>query len=170
MTSQRDLRWRASGRTIADLLQSIFTAELLSPSENLWLVSPWVSDIAVLDNSAGQFASLVPELERAPLRLSELLAYLAEQGTHVRVTVRELERNRPFCTVMSSIAERMSGLVAVRQARDLHEKGLLGDRYYLCGSFNFTFSGISLHEEVGHFITDPATISAHRIALASRWP
>jgi len=170
MTAQRDLRWRESGRAIGDLLQSVFASEVLCPSDRLWLVSPWVSDIPVLDNSAGQFATLAPELERVHVRLSEVFAYLAEQGTQIRVAVRDLERNRPFCTAMATAVARCPGRVVVHQASELHEKGLLGARYYLCGSFNLTFGGISMNEEVGHFITDPEAVSAHRIQLASRWP
>ena len=37
-----------SNAEIRELLQGIFTAELLCPSKQLWLVSPWLSDIELL--------------------------------------------------------------------------------------------------------------------------
>ena len=42
---------------IRELLEGIFVAELLVPSESIWLVSPWISDIDILDNRCGQFSS-----------------------------------------------------------------------------------------------------------------
>src|SRR5438045_2067269 len=100
---QRDLRWRESARSIAGLLQSIVAGELLQPSERIWLVSPWISDIPIMDNSAGQISLFAPELPRIHLRLSEVLAFLANQGTVIRIAVRELEHNRPFCAAVQSI-------------------------------------------------------------------
>jgi phosphatidylserine/phosphatidylglycerophosphate/cardiolipin synthase-like enzyme len=39
--------------------------------------------------------------------------------------------------------------VAVRFhiAEELHTKGILGDGYYLAGSMNFTYNGITVNEE-----------------------
>lgn len=57
----------------------------------------------------------------------------------------------------------------VHEQEELHEKGILGDGFYLSGSMNFTFSGISLNEEAVHFIVDPAAVAENRVALFSRW-
>ena len=47
-----------SSTEAASLLASLFAAELICPSECLWLVSPWISDIQILDNQASGFDPL----------------------------------------------------------------------------------------------------------------
>ena len=165
----RDLRTRENPQAIADLLQTIFAGELLCPSTQLWLVSPWISDIPILDNTAGQFSSLVPEFDRAPVRLSKVLQTLAERQSQVFIAVREAEHNRAFVSVMRDIERGLANRIIIQQARDIHEKGLLGDAFYLSGSFNFTFGGISVNEEVAHLFTDPAVIAENRMAFVRRW-
>ncbi|MNN29548.1 hypothetical protein D3C81_1431590 [compost metagenome] len=51
----------------------------------------------------------------------------------------------------------------------LHEKGLIGDHFYLNGSMNFTFNGISLNEEMVQLITDHEQIAHNRIAFIEKW-
>ena len=166
---QRDLRTRENPRAIADLLQTIFAAELICPSEKMWLVSPWVSDIPILDNTAGQFSTLIPEFDRVPIRLSAVLLALADRGTQVTIAVRNASHNRAFVTTMREGLSRITVNDWVHEAPDLHEKGLLTAGVYLSGSLNFTFGGISLNEEVAHICTNPAVIAASRIAFEQRW-
>ena len=45
-----------------DLLQMLFLSELLAPSRCLWLVSPWISDIPVIDNRIERLSRLRAEL------------------------------------------------------------------------------------------------------------
>ena len=40
-------------------------AELLRPSTHLWIVSPWVSDVPLIDNRARQFGTLAPDWRSA---------------------------------------------------------------------------------------------------------
>ena len=41
---------QATSRTeIRELLEGTFVSELLMPSESVWLVSPWITDIDILD-------------------------------------------------------------------------------------------------------------------------
>ena len=46
-----------SNAEIRELLESLFAAELLSPSRCLWLVSPWLTDLELLDNRAGAWSA-----------------------------------------------------------------------------------------------------------------
>ena len=66
---------------IRDLLQSLFAAEFICPSSHLWLVSAWVSDIPVLDNTGMGFAAISPRWGPRKIRLSEVLVELAAQGS-----------------------------------------------------------------------------------------
>ncbi len=48
----------------------------MTPSRCLWLVSPCISDIPVIDNNANTFLCLEPSWTRTRIRLSQLLATL----------------------------------------------------------------------------------------------
>src|SRR5205085_9641044 len=87
MTTARSriIHTRASARQVPDLLQAVFTAELLCPSPCLWLVSPWVSDIPVLDNRTNGFLPFEPRWARTQVSLSQALGKLLELGTTIHV-------------------------------------------------------------------------------------
>ena len=58
---------------VKDLLQEIFVGELLSPSKCLWLISPWISNIEIIDNQSGTFTTIDPTWGRRPIRLAEIV-------------------------------------------------------------------------------------------------
>jgi hypothetical protein len=165
----RIIHTRASARQVPDLLQVIFTAELLCPSSCLWLVSPWMSDIPVLDNRTNGLVAFEPNWARAQVAISSVLGKLLESGTTVHVATRPDNHNRAFLDRMRRIAEPDGLPLRLHLAEELHEKGILGDGFYLSGSMNLTFNGISLNEEAVHFNIDPAFVAENRILLASRW-
>lgn len=172
MTTARNrmIHSRASARQVPDLLQAIFVAELLAPSRCLWLVSPWVSDIPVIDNRANGFLTVEPQWVRAQVRLSQVLVKLLEMGTTVHLATRPDSHNDTFRDRMRRQAEPEGlPLVIHPPVEDLHEKGILGDGFYLSGSMNFTHNGVSINEEAVHFSTDPAFVAHNRILLAARW-
>ena len=82
------------GRLIASLdvqnaLESLFVAETLKGSQEFWIVSPWLSDVVIIDNRGGRFAHL-SELGDRKLKLTEVLLYLVERfGTKVTVVVSD---------------------------------------------------------------------------------
>lgn len=165
----RIIHTRASARQLPDLLQILFTAELLSPSTCLWLVSPWVSDIPLIDNRSNGFLSLEPGWARTQVRLSQVLGKLFEMGTTVHIATRPDDHNSAFLDRLLRIAEPEGLPLKLHSAQELHEKGILGDGFYLSGSMNFTFSGISLNEEAVHYSVDPAFIAENRILFTNRW-
>lgn len=136
----RIVHTRPGGPThlLDDLVQTLLVTELLAPSERLWLVSPWVSDINVVDNASGSFSDLAPGAAARWLRLSETLIRLSELGSAVTVVTRSGEtHNAPFLA-----AVRLAG-GAVRTLEDpgLHTKALVTERFALTGSMNFTRRG-----------------------------
>jgi phosphatidylserine/phosphatidylglycerophosphate/cardiolipin synthase-like enzyme len=165
----RTIYSRASARQVPDLLQTVFVAELLRPSRCLWLVSPWVSDIPVLDNRANGFLALEPLWVRAPIRLSRVLVQLLRQGTTVHVATRPADHNRGFLQRLEEQARAGDLPLFLHQAENLHAKGILGDGFLLAGSMNFTYSGISLNEEAVTFTTDPNEVARTRVELTQRW-
>jgi len=171
MTTARSriIHTRASARQAPDLLQVIFTAELLCPSRCIWLVSPWVSDIPVIDNRTNGFLALEPQWVRARVSLSQVLGKLLELGTTVHIATRPDDHNSAFLDRMRRIAEPDGLPLTVHSAQELHEKGILGDGFYLSGSMNFTFNGISLNEEAIHYSVDASFVAENRILFSNRW-
>ena len=170
MINSRQIRNWQTTNVLMDLIQSLFVALLLQPCSELWMVSPWISDITVLENSAGEFRSLVPDWERVPIRLSQVLVYLAEHQCNVYVVTRANQHNQAFLQILQDRLLHRNSVMNIRCSPLLHEKGLLaGDLFFLSGSFNFTFYGVSLNEEVAYLYSDPDTISTNRVVFHDRW-
>ncbi|MBE9200065.1 MULTISPECIES: phospholipase D-like domain-containing protein DpdK [unclassified Nodularia (in: cyanobacteria)] len=163
----RYIHSRLSSRQIPDLLQTIFVAELINPSQCIWLVSPWISDIPVIDNTANTFLSLEPSWSRSRIRLSQILATLAEQGTTIYIATRPDSHNHSF---LSALKLRNDGTNChIHITEELHAKGILGDGYYLAGSMNFTYNGITVNEEAVIYETLPEIIAEQQVIFANRW-
>lgn len=169
MTTFREFRTKGVERSLGELLSSVLASEVLWPSERLWLVSPWISDIAVLDNSTGAFQTLVPGWERASVRLSQVLIHLAQQRTELFVALRPVHHNDPFRVALQEAQKTLRDRIHLFSSVHLHEKGMLGDGFYLKGSFNFTFSGIQINEEIASFTTDATAIAEARIDFSEHW-
>jgi hypothetical protein len=153
-----------SGTEIREILEGIFVAELLVPSESIWLVSPWITDIEILDNRCGQFSSLVPTWDLRKIRLSEIFAHLLSQS-RIHIVTRPDPHNETFRRKMDDLS-RLSdntGNLQVTIRDKLHLKGLLGQDYYLSGSMNLTYSGVEVNSEGVTLNRTPKAISEARI-------
>jgi hypothetical protein len=154
---------RGHTRLLNDLMQNLLVTELLVPSGQVWVMSPWISDIDVIDNTAGQFKTVLPGLPSRKIRFTEVLIELALRGCDVRVLTRDVESN----VVARQRLENVGGLGAkpmVRIHPHLHDKGILGDRFHLQGSMNFTFFGQAVNAEGVTLTRDPHDIAEARIA------
>ena len=156
-------------KEIPRLLQSLFVSELIAPSDCIWLVSPWISDIPIIDNRANTFVSLDHTWERTQVRLSQILCSLINSGTTVYVATRPDRHNQQFLRAIEDYAPVGWRQKHVHIVEELHEKGLLGSDYYLAGSMNFTYNGIVVLEESAHFHTEPAIVAEQRIKFRDRW-
>jgi len=67
--------------TIQELLQTMFVAEVLQPGDEIWIVSPWISNVVLIDNRSGSFDALNPEWGRREIRLADVLVTLMNHGT-----------------------------------------------------------------------------------------
>ncbi len=134
---------------LTDCLNSLFALELAIPGHSLYLFSPWISDMPLIDNRFGQFRVLLPNLEERQVRLSTVLNAIALRETAVYIVCRPTyERTEAFLNKLSSN-------IQVKQVETLHEKGLIGEHFYLRGSMNFTYSGIHINDEHVELTTDP---------------
>ncbi len=137
---------------IRDLLESLFAAELLQPSTEIWIVSPWISDIPLLDNRAGGFSGLDPSWPKRHITLAELLAYAmkANPSTVIHIITRPDVHNTRFTGRLRFLAEMDGNTDRLRidQNRpELHTKGIATTNFALIGSMNLTHNGIFLLEE-----------------------
>jgi hypothetical protein len=168
--STRRIATRGGGQTrlVNDLLQTLLVSELLDPSGELLVLSPWISDIVVIDNSAGQFRSVLPGMPARPIRFTEVLTGLARRGTRVRVIIRDDEKNAP-------VRSRISGLPSSDPRPELiihdnlHDKGLLSDRFHVHGSMNFTYFGQAVNEEGLTVTSDLDAIARARLDYQRRY-
>lgn len=168
--STRRIATRGGGQTrlVSDLLQTLLVAELLDPSTELLVLSPWISDIVVIDNSAGQFRSLLPGMPARQIRFTEGLIELARRRTRVRIVVRDDEKN---AVVRSRIGGAPSSSprpeVIIRDI--LHDKGLLSDRFHVYGSMNFTYFGQAVNEEGVTVTSDTDAIARAKVDYLRRY-
>jgi phosphatidylserine/phosphatidylglycerophosphate/cardiolipin synthase-like enzyme len=148
---------------IRELLQLMFLAEMLNPSEEIWVVSPWISDVPILDNRAGNFNVMNPEWHRRELRLSDLALQVLTGGSRIIVVARPDEHNLTFLDQLCERAEEASLLnqLTIVKRDHLHTKGILTGAGLLLGSMNLTYRGFELNDEVIEYDT-----SSQRIAEA----
>lgn len=162
--------WRCQDE-VRELLQAIFVGEILAPSKCLWLVSPWITDIPVIDNRSGAFDALDSSWGPRALRLGEVIVRVLETGATVVVATRPVQHNRPFLSQLKSAASEAGteSSLLLNEAEDLHEKGLLGDDFYLSGSMNLTYGGVELLEETVKLDTAEDVVAEARLVFHERW-
>ena len=90
----RKAQAHSSGEAFS-LLAALMATELLQPSKCLWLISPWISDLILLDNSAGTYDALRRWGTR-PVRLAEILATLLSSSATVVIATTPDPNNRRF--------------------------------------------------------------------------
>src|SRR5687768_2540246 len=88
--SRRDIhKTRRSVRNaVREVMEFAMVSEFLDPSDCLWVVSPWINDVPVLDNTTGEFTSLCPDLPRADIGLVRVLRELILRGSYVVLATR----------------------------------------------------------------------------------
>lgn len=171
-TTRKVFRTASAARNeIANLLQGLLAAELISPSRCIWLVSPWLSNIAVLDNSAGALQGLDASWARRQIRLVEVLARLVIGGAELHVVVRPEVGNEGVLSELKRVIGKgpQEARLHIHERIDLHAKGLLGDDYCLSGSMNFTRNGVEHLDEMVTLVTDPHQVADLRVAFTQEY-
>jgi len=151
--------------TIRELLQTMFVGELLLVGERIWIVSPWISNVVLVDNRAGNFDALNPEWGRREIRLVDVLSALMTRGCHINIVTRNIDANRAFINAVREMSE-LGGLesnLTIAFHESLHTKGILLATSLLMGSMNLTYNGLEMNEEWIQFSIDPEDISKTRL-------
>lgn len=154
---------KSSSLQVANCLNSLLALELMVPSRTLYLISPWISDVPLISNRFGQFRAILPEDAEGQVRLATILNLLADRGSRVRILAKAYQR--PTGDFLSNL----SSAVQWRTTENLHEKGIIGDHFYLRGSMNFTYSGVNLNDEHIELTTDIEMIALALAEAAQRW-
>jgi len=165
MSTDRLIYRRSGSRQVSELLSGIFVSELISPSRNLWLNSPWISNLTVLDSRADQFVALNPTWSRSGVTLVLALVHLASNGCRVRVITRNVPTNSPFIEELKRAGDNSKINIEIHYNNSEHAKGLVTDRVALWGSMNFTENGISINRELVEYTTNPKKIAQMSVEL-----
>lgn len=165
--TRRIFKSRTSSQSeVRELLEFVFVGEILDPGQELWLVSPWISDVILLDNRAGSFNMVDPEWGPRELRLSDLLLTLMKKGQVINIVTSGDTHNQAFFGAMDekvALAGLQQQFWSDRNRRYLHTKGMLTERGHLSGSMNFTYNGIELNDETVTFEVAPRDVALARL-------
>ena len=156
-----------SRNVMSEILQLIFSTELVAPSRSLWIVSPWLRDIPVLDNRAGAYVSLCPELPLTQISLSKVIAELLDRGSQIVIATRPEGGNRQV--IDSLPLETRSDQLIFHERAELHAKGIVGDRFALSGSMNLTFNGLERLTEMVSYQTVRSEVEPLRLTFRAEY-
>jgi hypothetical protein len=165
----RDLIGPLQSTAIRDLLQSLLVAETLKPSDPLWILSGWISDIPVIDNSARQFSAIDPDWPVGEVCFSHVFSTLLARGGRIVLILRDDDQNHRFLGKLQKLKEMYKKSLLWNLSEHAHEKGIVGHDFDISGSMNFTFRGIEVNGEHLIYRTDPDAISGRRIILQNQW-
>jgi len=154
-------------RQLKETLSDLLIGLIMSP-DDLWLVSPWVSDFDLLDNRSGNWDSIEPAWGARYVRFSELLVAAIESGCSLKYVTNRDQMNQRF---YDQLVARLSSdrLILKHEKNSLHTKGLLCSSFFLSGSMNFTYSGTHRNDERIQLSIDPNAIAEAKIELESQY-
>jgi phosphatidylserine/phosphatidylglycerophosphate/cardiolipin synthase-like enzyme len=158
---------KSSGRASLeahDALSNLLIAALLHPNGELFVVSAWISDIPIIDNTAGGFAALQPEWGVRWITMTEALAALATRGVRLRLKMNTTAHNDAFLERLRALLPADADVV-VRRDENTHSKGIVGEDSALRGSMNLTYRGLREREETVEIDIDTEAVSTFRIEL-----
>ncbi|MBO3752590.1 phosphatidylserine/phosphatidylglycerophosphate/cardiolipin synthase family protein [Streptosporangiaceae bacterium NEAU-GS5] len=157
----------ATGITAEPIITTVLAGELLAQSPELWLVSPWISDVPGIDNTRGDFDALFLDPVARVYPLSHVLAQLTQTGSQVNVVTRPDDQNRTFVNRFERQANPPRYTTVWNE--DVHEKTLCGQGWLLTGSMNFTTRGMRFNDEAVTYHTDLAAAASTRMDFNHRW-
>lgn len=168
MINERVVRISGStGVRVDGLLATALLSELLTPSRHLWLVSPWIGDVDVIDNRAAVYDCVFQDASSRLYSLSEVLAAITHAGAHLSVVTRPDPFNDSFVDRINRQAVRSR--TKIIRADEVHEKTLCGDDWLMTGSMNFTYRGMWVNDELLSYRVDEAVASTARVDFARRF-
>ena len=149
------------------MLSSQLLGMLFSP-QDIWWVSPWITDFDLLDNRTGNWNTVEPRWGLRYVRLSELVIRLMESGSRIRMVTIEDDRTFKFVEQLrQEIPDNRTFQHVTKE--ELHIKGMLTTDFWLKGSMNFTYRGTNKNDEQLDLIVSPSAIVEARLEYESRY-
>lgn len=138
-----------SPRILQELLQNIFVGEFMAPSKEIWVVSPWISNIDIIQNRHGGFDSINPDWRDTNVRLDDVVLHLLMSGSKVILVANEEKHSDEFFELLKQKSnEKGLGEELTLIRRDsLHTKGIFTSAGALTGSMNITYRGVNINDE-----------------------
>ena len=135
-------------------------------------MSPWITDIDVIDPTSGSFRAINPDRDGVFARLTSVLARLQELGTDVTVVTKPKDSSSFLRMLRSKSPPQPIGSsrgLQIVEREELHAKGLLGDDYCLSGSMNFSYSGMNKWDEALTFHTKKDEIAKLKLDFENEY-
>jgi len=151
-----------SALQLLSCLSSLIALELLYPSKEMFLTSPWLTNVQILNNVYGQFRMITACYSGKILGLRDLLILLSDKGCKVYLMTSPADHNNAFLRDLPSS-------ILVKKEKDLHEKALVTEGFYLRGSMNFTYSGININSESIEITTDEQLVAMATVEARYHW-
>lgn len=151
---------------LRESLGSLLASLIMIPDE-IWLVSPWVSDFKILDNRSGDWDHVHHSWGARYVYFSEMLTASVEAGSKLTLVTNSDLMNETFYKKLTSKLD--PARVRWAQAERLHTKGLLCSSFFVSGSMNFTYSGTNRNDERVQLTTSSNTIVEARLEFQKRY-
>jgi len=156
-----------SDQKFRETLSDLMIALMLSPDE-LWLVSPWITDFNLLDNRAGEWDGVNPDWGCRYVTFVELLGAIVDCGSTLKVVMKDDDINQKFKAKLSDLVSEVE-LVTYYISETVHTKGFLSSEFFLAGSMNFTYSGTNKNDEHIKISIEPRVISEARLEFENKY-
>lgn len=167
--TMRDLTGPLQATAISDLMQSLFVAESLAPSDPLWILSGWISDIPVINNGVREFSVIDPDWPTGTVNLTQAFRTIVSKGGRIALVLRDVVQNQRFVDGLIPLKREFGNRIWWALGEHEHAKGIVGRAFDLSGSMNFTNRGITISGEHLIYRTASETIAGRRLELANQW-
>ena len=127
---------------------------LTQKSDTIWIVSGWITDFILLDNTFNGWTNLNPSWVTGKIKFSDMIIFLAETGSDINLVLKDDEKSRDFIEKIKN-----NNRIKIIYKDSEHEKGLLTSNIWFLGSMNFTYWGLHKSDEGVTIINDPIRIN-----------
>lgn len=159
----RTIRSHGGTQTLKDSLSTLFSLEVIQPSSEIYLISPFLSNTPIMDNRLNGYTDLFPTSDNKIISLADVLSTFAWKKSKVRIICNpERKETREFLEIIGPDIE-------VRELKNNHEKGMVTSNFYIHGSMNFTYSGININGEHVRITYHTPEINQALMSARARW-
>lgn len=165
--ANRIIRSNKQSTILSDSLASLLILEAINPSKEIYIISPWITNSKILDNSNNDYSDLFHLAQGSNINLIDILNTYAFLGSKIKIICN---RNEPSTQEFIKLVKtRNYENIEFRYLDRDHEKGMVTENFYIHGSMNFTFNGIHINGEKVRITTDTHDINSATLDVRARW-